>query len=615
MFRRSRRKIENRFVSYLNNLSVRRKLLVLYVFCVLIPLIVTDGFIIGMFVRNERNRVSKEMESLAETTANDFSNEFRHSFNTANSIYSNARVREYLETDYSSTSDYTKAYTSNPIDPYITSKTPEIKDIMLCVDNPSIVNGRHFYRINSINDSAWYKEYSKNATDTALIFFYSGLDSGSYMQANTRRIAIIKNMSTETKNNIPMLAVIMLDYPTVVRDMHNPVGNYTVNICVEDRIILSNDGNAYNYVPFKSLPMNARIGYEKTVSLYGTDYRIAVMAPARTTIADMADMINANTVTIIILVLVNIFFPLMMVRLLNSSFTERLRKLSNTFHKAESSVGLLEVMDVEGTDEISYLLEGYNGLVRRNRNLIKTIYEDRLTRQEMEIEKQAAELLSLRMQINPHFFFNVLENIRMHSIVKGETETAYMIERLASLAREIADWKDDVIPLSKEMSFISDYLKLKQYRYGSRFKFNLSADDEALTAYIPKLTLATFVENACVHGVEKKSSDAVIIVDASVKDDRLILEIEDTGAGMSQEKAEKLLETMRTCNYTHLSSSDRIGIINACVRLKVIEGDDVEFYLESEEGIGTYLRIEMKRLKNAVRGFRRKEPSDHNEQG
>ena len=74
MFRRSRRKIENRFVSYLNNLSVRRKLLVLYVFCVLIPLIVTDGFIIGMFVRNERNRVSKEMESLAETTANDFSN-------------------------------------------------------------------------------------------------------------------------------------------------------------------------------------------------------------------------------------------------------------------------------------------------------------------------------------------------------------------------------------------------------------------------------------------------------------------------------------------------------------------------------------------------------------
>ena len=50
MLRKSRRKIEKRIVSYLNSLSVRRKLLVLYVFCVLIPLIVTDGFIIGMFV-------------------------------------------------------------------------------------------------------------------------------------------------------------------------------------------------------------------------------------------------------------------------------------------------------------------------------------------------------------------------------------------------------------------------------------------------------------------------------------------------------------------------------------------------------------------------------------
>lgn len=612
MLRKSRRKIEKRIVSYLNSLSVRRKLLVLYVFCVLIPLIITDGFIIGMFVKNEQNRVSKEMENLAETTANDFTNEFLHSINTANSIFSNSKIRDFLETEYASSSEYTKAQTNNPVDSYITSKTPEIKNIMLFAENSSIVNGKHFYRMSTITKSIWYTEYLKKESDTALVFFYSGMDSSNYMQANTRRIAVVKNLSTETRKNMKMLVAIMLDYPTVVRDMHSPADNYTVHICEDDRILLSNDGNANNYIPFKSLPLNAKIGYEKKVQLYGTEYRIVVMAPAGTTIEDM---LNANTLTIIILVLVNIFFPLMMVRLLNSSFTDRLRNLSNTFHNAENSVGLLEVMNIEGTDEISYLLEGYNGLVRRNRNLIKTIYEDRLTRQEMEIEKQAAELLSLRMQINPHFFFNVLENIRMHSIVKGETETAYMIERLASLAREIADWKDDVIPLSKEMSFISDYLKLQQYRYGDRFKFNISADDDALTAYIPKLTLATFVENACVHGVEKKSSDAVIIVDASVKDDRLILEIEDTGAGMSQEKADKLLETMRTCNYTHLSTSDRIGIINACVRLKVIEGDDVEFFLESEEGIGTYLRIEMKRLKNAVRGFRRKEPSDNNEQG
>ena len=45
----------------------------------------------------------------------------------------------------------------------------------------------------------------------------------------------------------------------------------------------------------------------------------------------------------------------------------------------------------------------------------------------------------------------------MNCIVKGENETAAMIERLAALERESVDWKDDIIPLSKELEFIRNY--------------------------------------------------------------------------------------------------------------------------------------------------------------
>ena len=170
-----------------------------------------------------------------------------------------------------------------------------------------------------------------------------------------------------------------------------------------------------------------------------------------------------------------------------------------------------------------------------------------------------------------------------------------MIERLAALERESVDWKSDIIPLSRELAFIRNYLKLQQMRYGDRFTFTINMDDEAKKAYIPKLTLATFVENSCVHGVEKKSTSAMILIDASVKDDRLILEVEDTGAGMSQEAASALQTRMRKSSFSQLqNTSKHIGIINSCLRIKMIAGEEnVNFVFEGEENVGVYLRIEM----------------------
>ena len=105
----------------------------LYVFCVLIPLIVTDGFIIGMFVRNERNRVSKEMENLAETTANDFTNEFRHSINTANSIYSNSKITDFRLDDDGLVPSWHMTEIGLYMNALNTEKAPDSRAFFLCL--------------------------------------------------------------------------------------------------------------------------------------------------------------------------------------------------------------------------------------------------------------------------------------------------------------------------------------------------------------------------------------------------------------------------------------------------------------------------------------------------
>ena len=157
-------------------------------------------------------------------------------------------------------------------------------------------------------------------------------------------------------------------------------------------------------------------------------------------------------------------------------------------------------------------------MVKKMNDLILHVYKNRLEKQEIELARQNAELLALHSQINPHFLFNVLESIRMRSLIQGEEVTAGMIEKLAILERQNINWASDHVKLEEEMSFVEAYLELQQYRFGNRLRYEIDLPADCADYYIPKLTLTTFVENACVHGMEKKTSTCWIYVRVYLKD-------------------------------------------------------------------------------------------------
>ena len=79
-------------------------------------------------------------------------------------------------------------------------------------------------------------------------------------------------------------------------------------------------------------------------------------------------------------------------------------------------------------------------MVKKMNDLILHVYKNRLEKQEIELARQNAELLALHSQINPHFLFNVLESIRMRSLIQGEEVTAGMIEKLAHRQNRLSGW-------------------------------------------------------------------------------------------------------------------------------------------------------------------------------
>ena len=281
-----------------------------------------------------------------------------------------------------------------------------------------------------------------------------------------------------------------------------------------------------------------------------------------------------------------------MVDSINKSFTKRLKEVSEAFDGIKDEK-LVLIENPRGKDEIGSLMHNYNRMVYKINGLIEVVYKSIIKEQEMIVARQNAELLALHSQINPHFLFNALESIRMHSLLKQETETADMVENLAKLQRQYVEWEEDNAEIVKELELVSTYLEIQKYRFGDRLSYELDVDEECENYKIPKLSIVTFVENACIHGIESKMTPGWIFVRIYKKENFLYLEIEDTGNGMEEEVAEELLAKMRNANMDMLKEKGRVGIINACIRLKMMTKDEVKFDLESERGIGTIVTVKI----------------------
>ena len=207
--------------------------------------------------------------------------------------------------------------------------------------------------------------------------------------------------------------------------------------------------------------------------------------------------------------------------------------------------------------------------------------------------RQKAELLALRSQINPHFLFNALESIRMHSVIRKEKFTAEMVEKLAVMQRQYVDWGEDLIEVRQEMEIVRNYMDLQQYRFGTRLSYELDVEEECQHQKIPKLTIVTFAENACVHGIEQKAVPGWVFVTVYRENEELCIEVEDTGEGMTEKELNSMRRKMEKASIELLENGKGVGIINACLRLKMMSHGRVQFELNGEEGTGVTVLIRL----------------------
>lgn len=581
------KKIREKLDVYLNNLKIKRKIFLLYFYCVVLPLVLTDTVICGMFIHDEAEAREARLKNMVKSVEYMLNSAAEEAAALSENIYFNKYINEFLNEEFSSGLDYYNQYQELLKDSLFDSSLGTSNAIItMYTDNPTVVNGGRFWKMDRIKGKAWYEKFLASGQEMQMYFYFEA--SGTTNLKLPRKASFVRKLDRYKRDPYQKLLKIDLDYAGINQNLI--MANYEdeVYVCQGEKIIFSNSRKLNPQQDFEKITeVRRKKGeYVESFHLFG-QYLDVYAIPQQD---NFLQGILQHWPAILLLILFNVLIPCVFMQALRRTFTERLEILNRTINYRDKGK-LEEIQGIQGTDEIAVLMRNYNNMVEENNHLIETVYKSRLKQQEINIARQKAELLALHGQINPHFLFNVLENIRMRSVLKQEYETAEMIEQLSIMERQYVEWGTDLLPISEEQKFVEAYLKLQKYRFGNRLSYAIDIEENCKEYKIPKLSLVTFVENSCVHGVEDKAAPCWIFVRVYRKQETLYMEIEDTGSGITEEYLSLLRNRMENASIEMLKQKGRVGVVNACLRLKLYTEGNVKFTLESEEYVGTIVTI------------------------
>jgi LytS/YehU family sensor histidine kinase len=158
--------------------------------------------------------------------------------------------------------------------------------------------------------------------------------------------------------------------------------------------------------------------------------------------------------------------------------------------------------------------------------------ELRLAAQNLQIEKQQAELDYLKSQTHPHFLFNTLNNI--YALTRDKSDLApESILRLSAILRfMLYDAGGASIALAQEVKIISDYIALEKLRYDDSVPIRFTCDVDDMHQRLPPLLLLPLVENAFKHGVSETIDKPSVNIHLATMGSQLVFRVENsTDAG------------------------------------------------------------------------------------
>lgn len=195
---------------------------------------------------------------------------------------------------------------------------------------------------------------------------------------------------------------------------------------------------------------------------------------------------------------------------------------------------------------------------------------EQLRNAEQRQQLLAAELKMLQAQIEPHFLFNTLANLRTLIAIDPPTALTMFDHINEYLRATLARARNDGGSVADEFAQLQHYLAIMQMRMGERLVFHIDCPDQVARLPLPPLLAQPLVENAIRHGIEPSIDGGSVNLSARLTDDQLQIRVADTGIGTRQN-----------------TGSTSIGLNNIRQRLQALYGETATLQLTNNQPRGT----------------------------
>jgi sensor histidine kinase YesM len=198
-------------------------------------------------------------------------------------------------------------------------------------------------------------------------------------------------------------------------------------------------------------------------------------------------------------------------------------------------------------------------------NYVLRSQELKVERLQVENMAKESQLNMLKGQINPHFMFNSLNNIR-GLMLEDVDKARDMLTQLSEMLRfSLSRKDDDYVPLKEEVAVVHNYIALSKIQLEDRLQYEERIAPGILSLEVPPMLIQMLIENAIKHGISTLKTGGKVMLDIEKVADQLIIQITNDGSLMGN------------------TAGTKIGVKNIEQRLKLLYNHEASFTLSQKD--------------------------------
>jgi two-component system sensor histidine kinase YesM len=581
-------------------LSISKRIIVIYLIVVLIPICT----LIYSYYKNSSRIIENEVtNSLLQTLKQceiNINNTLNGIIDTSDRIFMDPRVQQFLVSDVKEKGDQIdEANELKKVFDGFKNKRDSYR-IRLFVDENKMISQERitFFSFRDIEEKDWYKK----VLDKMGGVYWQKTYKEDYIDTGENYVISCARVLKHSYNYYENKGVLVIDLPqntisTILSDINLGKSEGIYIIDEAGAIILNDDtsiigkriveAKELEYINENSSGVQESIIKGKEVFLLhetigSTGWKIVAEIPKDDIIKDNRIF---NNISVFIGITITFAAFVLGIFILFAHTMEAMNK------QVKNLVGVIEKEGVDVFDgnisspsyeDFTKLEKSIYNIIQKVKNLMEESYQ-------AKIKEREAQLKALQAQINPHFLYNTLDTINWMAIKNNSTEISFMVNSLAKYFRLSLSKGKDVVSIKDELELAKVYLTIQQTRFKGAVQFNIEVNPEVELYHMPKLTLQPIIENAIIHGIQKKQDrSGTVTIEANKVGDIISFSVVDDGVGMEPEAIERLV--------VNLNKADEgsYGLHNVNERIRLFSGEEFGLKITSEKFLGTKVEFSIK---------------------